>query len=155
VTELHRPDRADRAKIKRVAEAVRRKVQSELDRHVKRYGTRPYQGRSLVRALKRARRDRKLGRILPTGWPVSFVRFDRNRRRPAQRGPLDVVRNDWDLLGFYLPLGWPLLSLTRAFRRPPYGYRGLSRAERQLAQGKFVWHLDDRPLATGTKRPLE
>jgi hypothetical protein len=41
-------------------------------------------------------------------------------RVPAKSWLGGVLR-DWDLLGFYLPLGWPLLSLTRRFRKPPYG----------------------------------
>ena len=145
VTDLANTER-DRARIKRVAERVRRKVQGELDVHVKRHGRRPYQARSLVRALGRARGNAVLGRVLPTNWAVNFNRANRNERRQPARGRLHAVLRDWDLLGFYLPLGWPLLSLARALRKPPYGYRGLSRAERRRIEGRFVWRLKERPL---------
>ena len=51
-----------------------------------------------------------------------------------------------DLFFFYVPFGWPFLTLTRHFRRPPCGYRGLSRAERREREGIFHWHLRERPL---------
>jgi len=56
------------------------------------------------------------------------------------------VRRDLDLVAFYLPFGWPLLSLARRLRRPPYGYRGLSARESREAQGNFIWRLCERPL---------
>ncbi len=146
VTDYYRSDRLTRAKIKRATERVRRMVQQELDRNLKRYGRWPYQSRSLLRSLRRARNDAKLGRVLPTNWAVNFIRLDRNERRAPARSAVSSVLRDWDLLGFYLPLGWPLLSLTRIFRKPPYGYRGLSRGERQRVEGRFVWQLADRPL---------
>ena len=129
VTDFECTDRVDRAKIKRVAERVRRKVQRELDVHVERYGRRPYQARSLMRALRGARRGGLLGRVLPTNWAVNFNRAHRDEYRGPARGRLHAILRDWDLLGFFLPLGWPFLSLTRALRKPPCGYRGLSRAE--------------------------
>jgi hypothetical protein len=62
------------------------------------------------------------------------------------RNRLHRALRDLDLAAFYLPLGWPLLSLFRRLRRPPYGYRGLTRAERREAQGNFIWRLSERPL---------
>ena len=59
---------------------------------------------------------------------------------------LEAIARDWDMLGYYLPFGWPLLSLTRAWRRPPCGYRGLDKTERRDREGRFVWHLAQRPL---------
>jgi hypothetical protein len=138
--------RPDRGKLQRVAERVRMTMQSELDRHVRRYGRWPYQFRSLMGELHEAHRRGKLGRVLPTGWPVRFVRISRDHHRPAARGRLQAVLRDWDLLGFYLPLGWLLLSLARALRRPPYGYRGLTKEERLEREGQFIWRLGERPL---------
>jgi 1-acyl-sn-glycerol-3-phosphate acyltransferase len=146
VTDVDGTDRVDRARLERVAERVRRTVQRELDVHVKRHGRRPFQTRSLMRALRAARRGGLLARVLPTNWAVNFNRSHRDEHRGPARGRLHAILRDWDLLGFFLPLGWPVLSLTRALRKPPCGYRGLGRAERQRIEGRFVWRLADRPL---------
>jgi hypothetical protein len=53
---------------------------------------------------------------------------------------------DWDLVGFYLPLGWPVLSAARAWRRYPYGYRGIDPDQRREIEGDFYWRLSERPL---------
>ena len=136
---------ADRGVLRQIAEKVRREAQADLDRHVARYGRWPYQCRSLRREFRRAR-GKLLGAVLPTAWPALFTRYDRDRRRPPARGGLHRWLRDWDLLAFYLPLGWPLLSLARRLRKPPYGYRGLSRRERRKREGAYLWHLKDRPL---------
>jgi 1-acyl-sn-glycerol-3-phosphate acyltransferase len=136
----------DDAALGRVTEQVRVRMQRDLDRGVARYGRHPYQLRLLRRELGRAWRRGLLARVLPTGWAVTFSRLDRDARRPAARGRLHRWLRDWDLLGYWLPFGWPLLSLARAFRRPPCGYRGLSRAERARAEGAYVWRLSERPL---------
>jgi 1-acyl-sn-glycerol-3-phosphate acyltransferase len=133
----------DTERLSRVARRVRLHMQAELDRHVVQYGRRPWDVRSLTRELWRARG--KLFTILPVGWPVAFVKHERDRRRPPARSRLHALLRDWDLVGFYLPLGWPLLSLTRAFRRPPYGYRGLSREAAREIRGEFAWRLAERP----------
>ncbi len=141
---LVRLDRSEREGLQRVAESVRREMQQELDLLVERHGRAPYQLRSLLRELWRARR--RLHRVVPPGWPLSFLRHARDLERPPARGRLHALLRDWDVIGFWLPFGWPLLSLTRALRRPPYGYRGLTREERREREGSFVWHLADRPL---------
>lgn len=138
------PANPDRAKVRAVTEQIRAEMQVELDRHVKKYGRWPFQKRSLGEAWRRAKGRR--WRWLPIGWCPAFVRSDRDRRRPPARNRLLGVLRDWDLAGFWVPFGWPLLSLTRAFRRPPYGYRGLSRAERKRREGAFRWNLAERPL---------
>jgi 1-acyl-sn-glycerol-3-phosphate acyltransferase len=141
ITNLAEPPRAG---LKRVAGQIRRRMQAELDGLVARHGTSPYDFRSLVRALREA--GGTVGRLLPIGWPVAFLKAERDRRRPPARNRLHAILRDWDLLGFYLPFGWPLLSLTRAFRRPPYGYRGMSRAAAREVQGAFRWRLSEQPL---------
>jgi hypothetical protein len=50
-------------------------------------------------------------------------------------------------------LGWFFLSLTRRFRKPPYGYRGLSEKERNEIEGNFHWHLEKRPLPARGEDP--
>ncbi len=141
ITDLAEPPRAG---LKRVAGQIRRRMQAELDGLVARYGSSPYDFRSLVRALREA--GGAVGRVLPIGWPVAFLKAERDRCRPPARSRVHAILRDWDLIGFYLPFGWPLLSLTRAFRRPPYGYRGMSRAAALQAQGSFLWRLSEQPL---------
>jgi 1-acyl-sn-glycerol-3-phosphate acyltransferase len=141
ITELDHPDRAQ---LRRVAERIQSQMQAELDHYVGIHGRRPWHVRTLLPALRQAKG--RLGRIFPWGWPLAFIREDRDRRRPPARNRLHGLLRDWDLIGFYLPFGWPILSLARAFRRPPYGYRGMSAAEVREAQGNFLWRLSERPL---------
>jgi hypothetical protein len=119
-------------------------MQGEMDELVAEHGRQPYHVRSLGRSLRRA-----WGRwrtLLPWGWPVAYVRLERDRRRPPARNRWHAMLRDWDLIGFYLPFGWPFLSLFRALRRPPCGYRGLSREEKRERMGNFLWRLSERPL---------
>lgn len=138
------PEPADRGMMDRATHRVRRRMQELLDAAVARYGNRPYDWRSLVAALRRAG-GRTLS-LLPIGWPVTFIRHERDLHRAPARNRLHAVLRDFDLIAFYLPCGWPLLSLARAFRRPPYGYRGLNKEEIRERQGAFVWRLAERPL---------
>ena len=137
-------DKPDRAALCRAAEGVRLQMQSALERHVEHYGQRPYDVRSLVPALWRARRE--LHRVFPLGWPVAFLKHERDRQRPPARNVLHAIIRDLDLAAFYLPFGWPFLSIARALRRPPCGYRGLSRDEAARRQGSYLWRLAERPL---------
>lgn len=130
--------------MRRVAQEIRADMQGELDRAVEHYGNRPYHARSLW--LHLTRRWRQIPRILPTGWTFAFVRHARDRRRPPARSRLHAWLRDWDLLFYYLPVGWPFLALARRFRKPPYGYRGLTPKERREREGSFHWHLKERPL---------
>jgi 1-acyl-sn-glycerol-3-phosphate acyltransferase len=141
VTDFARPERGA---LRRVGERVRHLMQGELDGLVAEHAGRPYHVRSLWRSLRRAWGQWRT--LLPWGWPVAYVRLDRDRRRPPARNRWHAVLRDWDLIGFYLPFGWPFLSLFRALRRPPCGYRGLSREEKREQQGNFIWRLSERPL---------
>jgi 1-acyl-sn-glycerol-3-phosphate acyltransferase len=146
ITDLEHPDVAA---LDRVAKRVRFLMQEELDGLVRIYGKRPYGARSLGRALWAARR--RLFSVTPLGWPYTFVRFDRDRARPPARGWWHAFVRDLDLLGFYVPLGWIVLALGRRLRRPPYGFRGVSAAERLRRTGEFVWRLCERPLPAPTR----
>ena len=137
-------DQPNRAALRRAAQRVRAQMQQALDGHVAQHGTRPYDVRSLVPALWRARRA--LHRVVPLFWPATFLRHERDRHRPKARNFVHAIVRDLDLAGFFLPFGWPLLSIARAFRRPPYGYRGVSRAERARRQGTYLWRLACSPL---------
>jgi 1-acyl-sn-glycerol-3-phosphate acyltransferase len=133
----------DREGLSRVAKRVRGLMQAELNVQVKAHGRRPWDLRSLARELWKARGH--MLRCTPLGWPVAFVTQERNLRRSPARSRLHALLRDWDLLFFYLPFGWPLLSLARAFRRPPCGYRGLSRAAACATRGDFIWRLAAEP----------
>jgi 1-acyl-sn-glycerol-3-phosphate acyltransferase len=125
-------------------ETVRRLMQRGLNESVERFGKTRYGIPDLWRALRRATRGR--WRAIPTGWPLSFIRHERDRARPPARNRLHALLRDLDLVAFYLPFGWPLLSLARMLRRAPYGHRGTTRSERSMREGRFVWRLAERPL---------
>jgi len=138
-------DAPDREKLNAVAGKIRRLMQRELDELVKIHGMKPYRGAEWLQRLRES--GPRFFRLIPTGWPVAFVRFDRDRKRPPARNALLGWLRDWDLLFWYLPLiGWPLLQLARAWRKPPYGFRGLTREERREREGRWTWRLSERPL---------
>jgi 1-acyl-sn-glycerol-3-phosphate acyltransferase len=143
-------DSADRQTLQRVAERIRQQMQGELHAQVAKHGRRPYHWPSLFEAFRAARGRR--WRLLPTGWPVAFVRHMRDRVRPPAKNRFAGLVRDWDLLGFYLPLGWFMLALTRALRAPPYGYRGLNTDAARKRQGQFLWHLHEQPLPPTAER---
>ena len=142
VTDLECPPR-DR--LRHAAERVRTIMQHQLTELVTVHGKTRYGFGSLVRALRRAR-PRAL-RATPLGWPLAFLQYERDLQRPPARNRLHAVLRDLDLLAFYLPVvGWPLLTLARHLRKPPYGYRGLSRAQVAELEGRYVWKLSEQPL---------
>lgn len=141
VTDFEAPPRAV---VRRVAESIRVLMQRELDAEVERHGWRPFDLRSFWKSVRGG--TPSLGRVLPPAWTLTMVRQDRDRHRPPARSRLAGLLRDWDLLFFYMPFGWPFLSLVRWLRRPPYGYRGLEPEERRDVQGRFLWRLSDRPL---------
>ncbi len=141
VTDLTDPDRQV---MRTIAERVRRGMQKGLDRHVERYGRWPYQCRLLRKHFRLAAGKRLL--YLPIAWVWKFVRHARDRHRPPARNAVHRFLRDWDLLLYYVPFGWFLLALTRRWRKPPCGYRGLTEEERREREGAFTWHLKDRPL---------
>lgn len=137
-------DAEGRARARRVAARVRSLQQEGLDRAVTAWGGRPYEVGSLIRELMRSLR--RWRSVLPPGWPTTWLPWHRDRERRPARNRLHALLRDWDVLGFYLPLGWFLLAAARELRRPPYGYRGLTRRERREREGTFHWHLRERPL---------
>ena len=133
-----------RAQLCGAARRIRLEMQAQLDACVAEHGKVRYGFRSLWRAL-RAARPHAL-HSTPLGWPLAFVRHERDRHRAPARNRLHAILRDWDLVGFYLPFGWPVLTLARRLRRPPYGERGVSRAHRQATEGNYLWRLSERPL---------
>lgn len=141
---IHIAEGIPRPALQRVAERIRRDMQGELDRLVPIHGEHPYRFGDLWRHLRRA--GGQFWKLLPTGWPIAFVRHERDRVRPTARNRMHRWARDWDLLLFFVPFGWPLLTLARLFRKPPYGYRGMSMAARREKRGDFLWRLAERPL---------
>jgi 1-acyl-sn-glycerol-3-phosphate acyltransferase len=138
------PDNPDREQIRKVTDEIRDDMQERLTALVERYGRWPYQLRSLWREMRR--RGRQCLSLGPWAWVWRFPRLDRDRHRPAASNRLHAFLRDWDLLLYYLPLGWPFLALARRLRKPPCGYRGLSPKERREREGTYFWNLADRPL---------
>ncbi len=144
-------DRLNPEVCRRVAHRIQQQAQRQLNEAVEMHGRKPYDVKGLVRELRSIR-----GRILratPLGWPYSFVRADRELQRPPARNRLHSWLRDADLIAFYLPFGWFLIPLLRLLRKPPYGYRGLSRAERLQRQGAYLWSLIRRPLPSTEEHP--
>ena len=144
------PDDLTREVVLDVAERIRAMAQERLDRAVEQYGDRPYALKTLWRELKSIRG--RIFRTTPLGWPFSFIQHDRDLHRPPARNRLHAALRDLDILAWYLPLGWFLIALLRAIRRPPYGYRGLSEQERREKEGAYLWLLDRRPLPEKRER---
>ena len=142
VTDLDNPTREQ---MRAVADSVRASMQERLTRLVDRYGRWPYNLRSLRREARRLG-WRKCLQLGPWAWVWAFPRLDRDRQRPPAKNALHAFLRDWDLLLYYVPLGWPLLALARRLRKPPCGYRGLSRKQRRQREGTYYWSLKDRPL---------
>jgi hypothetical protein len=138
------PENPDTESLRRAAEAIRRRMQQGLDASVARWGTSRFDLKGLWRAFRRAPGRR--WRATPAGWPLSFLRHERDLARGPARNRLHAILRDFDLLFFFLPFGWPLLSLVRMLRRPPYGYRRMSREQRAMREGRFVWRLGERPI---------
>ena len=135
---------ATRPQLCAAAERIRRQAQRELDAAVAEHGRVRYGFPALWRALRRARPHAL--RATPLGWPLVFTHHERDRRRPPARNRLHAFVRDLDLAAYYLPFGWPLLTLSRRLRRPPCGYRGVPRAQRLRVEGERLWRLSEEPL---------
>ena len=138
------PANPDRQTANRVAANVRRQMQKGLEKAVAEYGKNPYDLPSLKKELSENKGKRK--RIIPSGWPISFLRHYRDLYREKARNRLHAFFRDLDLIFFYIPLGWIGISLCRRLRKPPYGLRGLNTKAKKLQQGAYSWSLKDNPL---------
>ena len=138
------PEHPAREAFPLVAEEIRRRAQRDLDEAVARYGKKPYDWKGFIRAMRSIRGH--ILRATPLGWPYTYLRHERDRRRPPARNRIHAFLRDLDIAAFYLPLGWLPIALMRRLRKPPYGYRGLSKEERREREGSYLWTLDSRPL---------
>ncbi len=147
-TNLSAPSREN---CKLVAEQIRREAQRKLDEAVERHGAKPWDLRGLLNALASIH-----GRALkatPLGWPYSFVARHRDLDRKPARSWLHGFVRDLDIAAHFVPFGWPLLSLAGKMRRPPYGHRGLSEAEKHMRSGRYVWSLTGTKTQAGRQTP--
>ena len=135
------PDNPEREAVVRCAEQIRQASQKLLDDAVAAHGDKPYDWPGLKAAMRRIKGRRF--RTTPLGWPFTFIRHDRDRKRKPARNRLHAILRDLDILAFYLPFGWFLIALFRLLRKPPYGYRGLTKDERRTREGSYRWNLGD------------
>lgn len=134
------PENPQKDESKQLATEIRKKMQQELNQYVDKYGKKPYNFTSLFKSLKKIRGKRWL--VSPFGWPILFTRHYRDY--------YDTVNNrqipnrwlrDWDLVGYYIPLGWIFLAIVRKLRKHPYGSRGLAKEDKLKKEGKYIWSV--------------
>jgi 1-acyl-sn-glycerol-3-phosphate acyltransferase len=138
------PDAPDRDAILRVAERIRALSQQRLNAAVAEHGKKPWDVRGLFREMRKIRG--RIFRTTPLGWPYAFLQFARDRERAPARNFVHRWLRDLDVWFYYLPLGWLGIALMRVLRKPPYGYRGLTRQQRIEREGAFRWTLETNPL---------
>lgn len=85
-------DEASPRQVGAAAERLRQQMQRELDALVAEHGRSPYGWRSLLRALRGA--GRRIWSLSMLGWPMTYLRFDRDRRRAPARSRLHAVARD-------------------------------------------------------------
>ena len=140
-----------RSLLNKAAHSIQDQMQEELDRLVGLHGTKPYDLPDLIGALRTI--PGKSWPVIGIGWPYGFIRHERDLVRKPARNAFHFWLRDVDLLAFYIPfLGWPLITLLRWLRKPPYGYRGLSQPEKKKRQGGDLWSLLQIPLIPRTIR---
>jgi hypothetical protein len=140
------PDAPSREVALEVAEQVRQIMQGELNAAVAEHGSEPYKWKQWWHAMKAIKKYPLAA--WPTGWPYLFLQHARNLERPPAKNRLHAFLRDWDIMLFYVPLGWIFIALARALRKPPYGYRGLSHQAWMKKTGSYLWLLEKRPIAT-------
>lgn len=151
------PVNPSRTQALKAAEHIRLFMQNELDQYVRQYGQKPYDLKSLISRFRAM--DQKRWITSPFGWPVLFTRHYRKFffGRSIDPGKIDSFpqpqktqkkhnltsdkRFHWDLIGYYIPLGWLFLMLFRKIRKPPIGNRGLEPGEIRRKEGRYVWSI--------------
>jgi len=139
------PDEAEREDYEQVAELIRADMQKKLDKGVTKYGKKPYDIKSWLGKMKELGLKGAI-KFSPLGWPFTFVQHARNMERPDAKNKLHAFLRDLDIAAYYLPFGWFIIALLRQIRKPPYGYRGLTKKERRKREGKYLWLLKKRPM---------
>lgn len=141
--------KADKLDYQKVADQIRQTMQTQLSAAVLEHGKSPYEMKTFWKKMK------ELGpswiKSTPFGWPFSYIKNERDLFRP-KAGPLWSFIRDWDICLFFVPFGWIFLSLSRALRKAPYGYRGLSKEEWRTKTGSYFWNLKENPLPSRKDR---
>lgn len=146
VTDIAKADKKDYQK---VADQIRDMMQAELNKLVEEHGKKPYNVKTLWSKLKELGWD--WWKATPLGWPFVFLGHSRDLSRP-KAGKLWSFIRDWDIWFFFVPFGWFFIALARALRKPPYGYRGLSRKEWREKTGTYFWNLENNPIPPRSER---
>ena len=136
----HDPLHPEKEDFVKVAELMRQQMQKGLNESVQKFGKKPYNIRQWFHSMSSL--GHNIFRFLPTGWPYVFIRHVRDLNRPKARNKFHSFLRDFDILFYYVPFGWIFLALSRKFRKPPYGYRGLTRSQRKKKEGKYIWRLE-------------
>lgn len=142
-------DKVDFDDLRQIAQDIKGQQQIELDKYVEQYGNKPYDIKDLWQQFKQAKGKRAY--LFPLFWPYLFLLHERAQSTPMPKSRLGRWLKNWDIFFFFAIFGWPFLTLCRNLRKPPFGYRGLSRAERKKRQGEYHWHLKTHPLPEKTK----
>lgn len=141
--------KADKLDFQKVADQIRQSMQTQLSAAVLEHGKEPYEIKSFWKKMK------ELGsgwiKATPFGWPFSYIKNERDLFRPKAGAFWSFIR-DWDIWLFFVPFGWLFLSLSRALRKAPYGYRGLSKEEYRTKTGSYYWNLKENPLPSRKER---
>lgn len=138
------PDHPDDEIIRELTEDIRQEMQLQLQHNLEQYGQKPYDVSGLWASFRRL--GWRMFRYTPFGWPFLFIRNARDRNRKPARNRFFAWMRDLDIWAYFIPMGWVIIALCRRFRKPPYGYRGLSRKERFKREGKYLWMLDRQSL---------
>ncbi len=134
-----------RSQADKTSEMARIEMQQSMDDLVSEFGQNPYDFPDLIRSIRKI--PGKAWPVIGPGWPYGFIRHERDLVRPAATNKLHKWIRDADLIAYYLPLiGWPIIAALRWARKPPYGYRGLSKPEKRKRQGGYLWSLVQIPL---------
>lgn len=140
------PENPQREAAEKTADKLRLFMQKKLNEKVARHGHSPYHIKSLLGSFKKIKGRRWL--LSPVGWPILYTRHYRNYfQKKSSSKRFFYWRRDWDIIGYYLPLGWIFLALCRKFRKPPYGNRGLDSTAIEQKEGKYIWSIarDEKP----------
>lgn len=137
------PEDPDRSSAEKTARALQRHMQAQLDRLVAVHGRKPYRIRSLISVFRKQTGKKWI--YTPFGWPLLFTRHFREFYTAPNKSKKNRILHHWDLIGYYLPLGWFFLALFRKVRKPPFGYHGLCKKQRQLIEGRYIWSLAKDP----------
>ncbi len=138
------PDQPNKKIMQRLADEIRDEMQEELKGNLEKFGQKPYDYVSLKASFKK--HGWKMFRYTPFGWPFLFIKHARDQQREPARNRFVAWLRDLDIWAYFIPLGWFIIALCRRLRKPPYGYRGLSKRERLKREGKYLWMLDRQQL---------